>query len=1183
MKVLPVPALASSTVVPVGSVAADVEGDRTGQNSGHRSTSAVEQGAPHPQCEVAEPASARSPVPGRRAAPRAPAAGAEHAGVDRVVALREPAARTSRAAPRPARRPHCRRRCACGRRPARRPSAAAAARAAPRAAAHQVARARRAPGRRRRGPASRPRPPPRRPADRHRPPAAVRLRGRERDAAAPRPGAAAWRRAWSTRRAPRVAVHAADGADHAGAVRRAVEPSTSRDSGTPVTNRALAATSVARRRRAPPRARRSPARPGGSSPRRHSAARQLGEVQRRPAGRAAAGRRPPSAAGRPARRAARPRGRRPSSLIGNPTPLPQELLRRGARRSVTQVVERDVVPSAPAAADPAGTAGAAPWLPAAARHPSSSARSKLNGPRAPSAPAVKLRASKGCSGWRTTTRSSAGRAGGGGRARRAARRAAPRAGGARPSARRRRCRGRPGAPSRRSTASSSSWRSSLRGSRSPTQRVAGQHVVAVVDARPRGNAPSSSPSRQTTRCGTDRIGTIVQTVRVPVRKFARVGRPRSRSASSAADVGERRAARAPRRRPAARPRRRARARACPAARRRPAWSRSARRAASVEPASTHAARAGASPEQVGERRVEPVDELGEPAGQVDVGAVDVVERQRRAEPALSLLGHRHAEQQPVQPGRPGVLRERRPAGTAPRCAASRPHRTPGPRRPRSRSRSRSSSSKPNRRRHRGRAAQVEHLATRSAARRPARAARPTTSSSGLAWRSARSASRTREPVAGVPRRRHSSSAEPERRRDQRREGLDVRAHDEDVARLQRRVVGEQAEQHLAQHLDLAVRAVAGVHLDAPVAVGEHVASGRRPVVARGRAAAGRAGSPAGRAGAGWCGRRAARPASAQLQLADVAAERGAAADGAASSRRRRRPRRAGTARRPSSDRCHRRGRGAAATGARRGARPSAASTRELVVRAAGSGRTPTAAPAGRQRRGRARARRPRSASRSAGSGAPIRARSRRHSSGCQRRSSGDLAVVVARPPRRRAARGGAWRRRRTGPARWRRPPANRACAARVRGGRPAGRTTGSARAGVDDRQQRPHRARRAATGRRRSRRRWRRPARPRPVAGGGEHDVARTPRRRVAAAVPSRCARRCASQRSTPRAGTATTSRGERVGRRLGEHVGQRRRRGCRALGPVQVQHGVTDRSRRGGVPCCRERRLPRRLPRHAT
>ena len=81
---------------------------------------------------------------------------------------------------------------------------------------------------------------------------------------------------------------------------------------------------------------------------------------------------------------------------------------------------------------------------------------------------------------------------------------------------------------------------------------AGEDVVAVVHPA-RGNAPSSRPSRQITRCGTERIGTIVATVRVPVRKFARPGRPRSRSASS---PGRRRgrAARPPAWRPPGRPR-----------------------------------------------------------------------------------------------------------------------------------------------------------------------------------------------------------------------------------------------------------------------------------------------------------------------------------------------------------------------------------------------------------------------------------------------------------------------------------------------------------------------------------------------------------------------------------------------------------------------------------------------------
>ena len=66
-------------------------------------------------------------------------------------------------------------------------------------------------------------------------------------------------------------------------------------------------------------------------------------------------------------------------------------------------------------------------------------------------------------------------------------------------------------------------------------------------------------------------------------------------------------------------------------------------------------------------------------------------------------------------------------------------------------------------------------------------------------------------------------AESEVRDDQRRVGLDVRAHHQDVARLQRRVVGEQAEQHLAQHVDLPGRAVATVHLHRPVVVSQRTA------------------------------------------------------------------------------------------------------------------------------------------------------------------------------------------------------------------------------------------------------------------------------------------------------------------------------------------------------------------------
>src|SRR5512142_864777 len=52
--------------------------------------------------------------------------------------------------------------------------------------------------------------------------------------------------------------------------------------------------------------------------------------------------------------------------------------------------------------------------------------------------------------------------------------------------------------------------------------------------------------------------------------------------------------------------------------------------------------------------------------------------------------------------------------------------------------------------------------------------------------------------------------------DQRRVGLDVGAHHEDVSGLERFVVLEKAQEDVPQHVDLAVRAVAAVDLDAAV-------------------------------------------------------------------------------------------------------------------------------------------------------------------------------------------------------------------------------------------------------------------------------------------------------------------------------------------------------------------------------
>ena len=105
----------------------------------------------------------------------------------------------------------------------------------------------------------------------------------------------------------------------------------------------------------------------------------------------------------------------------------------------------------------------------------------------------------------------------------------------------------------------------------------------------------------------------------------------------------------------------------------------------------------------------------------------------------------------------------------------------------------------------------------------------------------------------------SGGREPEPGRDQRREGLDVGAHHEDVARLERRVVLEQPDQHLAQHVDLAGRAVAGVHLEAAVVVGEAAAGalgdGRGVVGAQVVPGASRAGCRASRQARPPCGRR----------------------------------------------------------------------------------------------------------------------------------------------------------------------------------------------------------------------------------------------------------------------------------------------------------------------------------------
>ena len=241
--------------------------------------------------------------------------------------------------------------------------------------------------------------------------------------------------------------------------------------------------------------------------------------------------------------------------------------------------------------------------------------------------------------------------------------------------------------------------------------------------------------------------------------------------------------------------------------------------------------------------------------------------------AWRVVGHRDAEQDPVEPEAPGVLE----VADTERLRGGR-RRTPTGCRTRAPSRpcvSRSSSTKPKRRRHR------LGLARGRARRWRWRGCRPTSSSCGRDAQQRVGAGQRAvgeldpQPVRGVA--ALDDVTEAERRRDQRRVVLDVGAHHEDVARLEGvRVVLEQPEQHLAQHLDLAGRAVAAVHLHRPVGRVERCAAlavaGRRRA---GRAGASRAACRAARSRRDLGGRRpAGRPPQAAPQLALVAAERG---------------------------------------------------------------------------------------------------------------------------------------------------------------------------------------------------------------------------------------------------------------------------------------------------------------------
>ena len=324
---------------------------------------------------------------------------------------------------------------------------------------------------------------------------------------------------------------------------------------------------------------------------------------------------------------------------------------------------------------------------------------------------------------------------------------------------------------------------------------------------------------------------MVQTVRLPARKLARVGRP-ARWSSSIARTSVSRSALAP------------------------ALARVDRDpgelalhltdlplVGALHPGQLGDA-AGQPVEPLGERSGagqpvgggdQPVDVLGEPAGQLDPVAADVVERQRGAEPGLRVVGQRDAGEHAVEAEPPGVLEVADAEGlpvvgveAPPDAGLAHPvgHRVEVV--------VDEAEAAPDRRAlgevedgagGRAAAGHVEQLGG-DAEQRVGAGQRPVGELDA-------------EPVGGVA--ALDDVTEAERRGDERRVVLDVGAHHEDVARLEARVVLEQAEQHLAEHLDLTGRPVAAVHLDRPVAVGEARDPAGGPCRRAGRSGASRAG------------------------------------------------------------------------------------------------------------------------------------------------------------------------------------------------------------------------------------------------------------------------------------------------------------------------------------------------------
>ena len=514
----------------------------------------------------------------------------------------------------------------------------------------------------------------------------------------------------------------------------------------------------------------------------------------------------PLAERRRARPAARPAPRRSNSLTLIPS-RSRRNARTGCSTNRTRLLELDhSVVGRGSGAGRNGTRALAGAAQRAAR-PASACGSKLHGPAGRRARRrVKLRGSNGCSGWldhdllarravarartvRSTTSSSSPTGTAGGR-RRLVRSSLPGVGDDQPLGR-------------------------------GQQRVE-QHLavlgarVAVADVRlgaaagrrrrggaRRGNSPSSRPSTHTTRWGTERIGTSVQTVRWPVRKFARVGRPRSRSASSArtsASSSSRPPARAPSLASATTSSsRRWSSRRCQESRSLVAVSASAAPAIGVRPAvDRSAARRARRPP----RWTRSTNSANRPARSI-APLLDVVERQHAADEPPILLGHRDADQHPVEAAPPRVRRRATSSLNGSRCAASSPQRIPLADDPLLHPREVVvvEAEAPA---HRLAVGQVEQLrGGRPLVGEREQLADDAEHRVGLPQRA------VGEPDAEVGQAlvasggvvlvvARSARARAERGLDQRRERLDVRAHHDHVARLERRVVLEQVQDRVAE-------------------------------------------------------------------------------------------------------------------------------------------------------------------------------------------------------------------------------------------------------------------------------------------------------------------------------------------------------------------------------------------------